>query len=243
MSGILTAYYGGAYATLVLDITGKASPNIPSLLSAAGWVGVAQPVRIVNTGLLNTLVLPSSLAGASLYVFLGAASLTGGVKSGGTAIRTQVPVTIERLGKIYGGGGKGGDGGASWAAYDPPTYTYAYAGAAGGAGGAGQGFDSASALTISDAAAAGPASTNTVTGSDGFGGGAKVTTVEGGVGGSGGAWGVAGSAGGTGGWSGDAPSRSGQDLGYAGGLAGYYIDGNDLVTWVGAGDCRGRVKA
>lgn len=242
MSGILTAFTGGAFATLVLDISNRASPDIPALLSAAGWLGTGQPVRLVNTGNVNTLVIPSSLAGASIYLYNASGARIGGVKNGGTALRTQIAIKVENLGTLSGGGGRGGDGGGSWAAYDPPTYVYAYAGAAGGAGGNGQGFDSASVLTISAATAAGPASTDTCTGSDGFGGGAKFTTVEGGAGGAGGAWGVAGSAGSTGGWSGDAPSRHGEDVGYPGGLAGYYADGNSLITWVANGTRIGRVN-
>lgn len=244
MSGILTAFSGGAFGELVLDISGKASPDIPALLSAAGWIGVAQPVRLLNTGNVNTLVIPSSLGLPDLTVDnASATALIGGVKNGGTALRTQIPIKVRNLGKVYGGGGQGGNGGSAWVSRTvQPGSVFQYASGSAGVGGAGQGFDSATSLTIvaAQTGQAGGSGHLGATGSFGGGTGRGVADAIGGTGGTGGAWGVAGNGGqGDGGYSGDY-DNAGATTAHAGLAAGYYADGYSLIAWIAVGDCRGR---
>lgn len=239
MSGVAAAMMtGGGFGTLVLDISNTASPDIPALLSAAGWIGTAQPVRLENSALVNTLVIPSALSGADIYLLNDTGARIGGVKNGGTALRTQVAIKIENKGTISGGGGRGGNGGGASATWG----TGYFGGVGGSSGGDGEGFANSSTLAIS-AAVAGQPSTNTVVygpwPTDGC-------TVYGGKGGDGGAWG---------GWGGNGnnglvvvdPGSSQPTIstsqGVPGALAGYYIDGNDLVTWIATGTRLGRVKA
>ena len=40
--------------------------DILAMAQAAGWVGTPQKIRIVNNDLVNTLTIPSSLAGADI---------------------------------------------------------------------------------------------------------------------------------------------------------------------------------
>lgn len=244
MSGILMTYSGGGFPTLLLDISNKASPDIPSLLTAAGWKGASQPVKLVNSGNVNTLVIPSSLAGTEIYLLNQATGLIGGVMNSGTALRVQVPIKVENLGKIYGGGGKGGDGGYAWARYSPPTYVDDYASGDAGLGGNGQGFANTSSLTINAAVGGGTGGADSCEGhlaagefpGDPF----PITYVTGGNGGNGGNWGAAGGSGTGGGYSGGSPSAAGTGNPGGGNLAGYYIDGNANVTWVATGDRLGR---
>lgn len=246
MSGILTSYFGGAYSTLVLDISGKASPDIPALLSAAGWIGVAQPVRLLNTGNVNTLVIPSALGLPDLTVDnASATALIGGVKNGGTALRTQIPIRVRNLGKIYAGGGQGGEGQYAFVSRTvQPNNVFEYASGSGGAGGAGQGFDSASTLAVAAAQAgqAGGSGHLAPTGTFGGASGRGVADAYGAAGGAGGAWGAAGSSGGTGaGYSGDYDS-AGTGSARAGLAAGYYADGYSLIDWISVGDRRGGTR-
>jgi len=246
MSGILAAYTLAA-GTFELDLSGKASPNIASLLSAGGWNTSDRVHLIVRPSqLLNTLVIPSMNFPMGVRLIIGAGAVVGGVRGatgpGGTAIRTEVPIEIDNGGAIYGGGGEGGPGGYVYfkrsTGPDADVMFYAY----GGAGGAGQGFDSASVMTVS-ADAYGAGGSTAFARPSGFGGGDAGTTGTGGNGGRGGAWGVGGSRGADAALTGEHSYAEWPSYTHSNGHpAGYYIDGNALVTWINTGTRAGRVK-
>jgi len=147
MSGILASTVGGGIAELVINITSTVNPNIPALVTAAGWLGTMQKIRIVSTGQVNTLDIPAgTLNGADITLDLSSASFIGGTYNGGTALKTRVPIKVRNLGTLAGGGGAGGRGGNAWvqrtfAGSSQSAYGY------GGAPGDGQGFEPGS-LTI-----------------------------------------------------------------------------------------------
>lgn len=238
MSGILTSFGGGGYAPLTLDISSTVNPDVPALLSAAGWLGVAQPIALVNNAKVNTLVIPASLSGATISLRNSAGALIGGVRSGGTALRTQVPISVDNLGEITAGGGDGGNGGNAWVLKTSGPDAGVTMWGLGGGGGAGAGFVSGS-LTVSAATGGAAGSVGTARAS-GFGGDTDAVATGGG-GGFGGAAGESGLPGA------DSTISGGYSSGSAGAasapqVAGYYIDGNALVTWIATGTRKGRVK-
>ena len=88
MSGILAMMTGGAPPDLVLNVTGLVNPNLNALASA--WLGPAQKVRIVNTGNVNTLVIPAAFVpGAEVTLENAAGGLIGGAASGGHALTVR----------------------------------------------------------------------------------------------------------------------------------------------------------
>ena len=220
MSGILGAMFGGS-GVLVLDISNTVSPNIGSLLLAAGW-DAASPVRLeVSPGaLVNTLAVPGISFPAGIYLYVGAGARIGGVRgaagmAGGVAFSTAVPILVENYGVISGGGGGGGTGGTAWVErYGDRAWGN------GGAGGAGQGFINAGSLAISPAGV-------------GSYGTSSTTTATGGAGGAGGNWRQAG-------WSGGAASVSGSydASGVAAASSGRPAGANFTgpITWVIRGD-------
>ena len=235
MSGILGAMFGGS-GVLVLDISNTVSPNIGSLLLAAGW-DAASPVRLeVSPGaLVNTLAVPGISFPAGIYLYVGAGARIGGVRgaagmAGGVAFSTAVPILVENYGVISGGGGGGGGGGTAWVErYGDMVWGI------GGAGGDGQGFINAGSLTIIPAGVGsyGTSSTTTATGGGTWGGGAGYATATGGAGGAGGNWRQAG-------WSGGAASVSGSydASGVAAASSGRPAGANFTgpITWVIRGD-------
>lgn len=246
MSGVMaTVLY--SMPTLVLDISNTASPNIPALLSAAGWVGVSQKVIVVNNDNVNTLVFPASLAGADITLKNSPGKLIGGVKNGGTGLKTQVPIKVDNSGATIAAGGTAGRP-APTASF---SYSQSYANGAGavgygGAGGNGQGFDSAGSLTIVAAQPGSPGTSNSATGLNKINGVPIGTaTAYGGNGGAGGGWGAGGGNSDNSGVitvSGEAPaSRSGEGF-WPGWAAGYAVDGNSLITWINTGTRLGQIK-
>lgn len=241
MSGVTASFArGGSLRLLVLDITNTASPNIPNLLSAAGWRGIRQPVIIENSALVNTLVIPNTLAGANITILNKTGARIGGVISGGTALRTQIPIKVDNHGTISGGGGLGGNGQTAIVSW-PPLGSVPSGGftAPGGSKGSGQGFSSSQTLTISAAQSGGV--TTLISGV--VSGHSAWYDVKGGNGGSGGSWGNSGGPGGVA----SATVGGGATVSYtsagSGGLAGYHTDGNSLVTWINTGTRLGRVRA
>ncbi len=221
--------------TLIIDLSGLATPNISSILTSAGWLGTFQPVKFIATSNVNTVDIPGSIDGTDLYFLIGGSVVIGGLKNGGTALKTRAHIKIENLGSINGGGGRGGDGGGAFAAYDPPTYVSNSFTATGGNGGDGQGFASSGSMTIVSAQAGTSGTSGAAYGSDGFGGGTLVTNVLGGNGGGGGNWGQNGGNGGGGSVYGDTPSRSAKYAPGITGTSGLAVDGNSYITWVANG--------
>lgn len=243
MSGILAMMTGGAPTELVLDISNTAQPNIPALAQAAGWVGTSQKIKIVNNALVNTLSIPSSLAGADITLVNAAGALIGGDVYGSTALTLRIPVKIQNLGSITGAGGGGGSGATAWISRTYSGNTQSATGSGGG-GRTGQGFVNSASLTInSDIYAVYQGTTGTLgaTGSFGGGGGRGTASATGGNGGTGGSWGQAGSAGSAGSISGDYDTGSVGTPG-AGIPPGYYIDGASFATWLATGTRLGLSK-
>ena len=250
MSGIVAATLHAPLPVHVLDISNTVNPDVAGLLSAGGWFGKQQPVRIINTALVNTLEIPASLDGADLTLVNQAGGLIGGTVSGGTAIKTRASIKIDNAGSINGGGGAGGTGGTTNVQFQSPTYIPATGWGYGGNGGSGKGF-AVGDLQIYEASA-GAAGTSTgviyghlASGGD-FGGGGSWAQAYGGSGGYGGDWGQQGYNGGaasTSGAGGYVYVSGGPTPGGIGTQGGYYIDGNSFVTWVNVGTRLGRVLA
>lgn len=235
MSGILAATVGGGIAELVINITNTANPNIPALVTAAGWLGTMQKIRIVSTGQVNTLDIPAgTLSGADITLDLTSASFIGGTYNGGTALKTRVNIKVRNLGTLAGGGGAGGNGGLAWlqrVANGHQQSLECY----GGTGGRGQGF-AAGSLTVLSAQSGGPGEYKklSATGSFGGGGGRGIAELWAGTGGTGGGWGGGGGGSGFATVSGDFDSWGGGGT-YPGSAAGKAVDGNTFITWISTG--------
>lgn len=252
MSGILTAFSGGAFTELVINITNTVRPDIVALVNAAGWLGPVQPIRIVSTGLVNTLDIPAgALSGSDITLDLSSASFIGGTYNGGTAaLKTRVPIKVSNLGTLAGGGGAGGYGATAWVRFSAPDFVPASGWGYYGAPGRGQGFAADSLQVLP--ATSGEAGTNSGTvygyqagGGGGFGGGVANAQAQGGTGGAGGNWGQNGNTGGgssttSTGTAGKSYEHAEYPYGADGQSAGYYIDGNSYVTWLATGTRLGR---
>ena len=247
MSGIVAATLHAPLPVHVLDISNTVKPDIAALLSAGGWFGKQQKLRIVNSALVNTLEIPASLDGADITLVNASAGLIGGVRNAGTAIKTRAHIKIDNAGSINGGGGGGGGGGYTNVQFQAPTYIPAVGWGYGGAGGYGQGFGESNLTIYARSYGAAGTSTGVIYGTrygGSFGGGGEWAQAYGGEGGTGGYWGQAGDNGGYSSTSGVGGYVSGgAGSGYAGQLAGYYIDGNDFVTWINTGTRIGRALA
>lgn len=255
MSGILASFSrGGTLPELLLNITNTASPDIPTLLANAGWKGVRQPVRLLNTALVNTLVIPSTLAGADITIENRSGAQIGGLLNGGTALRTLIPIKVDNLGSIWGGGGKGGSGRIARFEFTAPVWKQDLKYATGGEGGDGAGFRSPIGLDIPSAA---PGKNGTSIDIVGYKAGSfnpftGVYIAQSGRGGNGGVIGQKGDDGfnnSSGDFQGfmknNAFDSAAANANWArpGEPAGYYINGNNLVTWINTGTRLGRVKA
>lgn len=246
MSGILaTVGRGSQFIDLVLDISNTERPDIPALAQAGGWVGTAQKIRIVNNALVNTLTIPSSLAGADITLVNAAGARIGGsIQERSTALTLRAATKIENLGTISGHGGYGGTGATAWISRVYSGATQSVAGSGGG-GGAGQGFSYG--INIPDPYYGSPGYSGTTgtlgaTGGFGGGGGSRGTaSATGGNGGTGGSWGQAGSPGGVGSISGDYDTGSVGTPG-TGNPPGHYIDGASFATWLATGTRLGLSK-
>lgn len=241
MSGVVAAcLMGSSQWVLTLDISNTVNPNIPALLSAAGWAGNAQAVRLVNNGLVNTLNIPSSLGGADLTLVNASGKLIGGVANGGTALTVRAAVKIDNQGTLAGGGGKGERGGDAWVSRTTPGGAFQYTAGAGDTAGDGQGFAPGSLTILSATAASGRSSGHlSPTGAFGGGSGRGAADAYGGRGGAGGAWGQPGirdpsGVQGYGFVSGDY-DNSGAGGNFGSSPAGKYIDGASYVTWINTG--------
>ena len=247
MSGIVAATLHAPLPVHVLDISNTVKPDIVALLSAGGWFGKQQKLRIVNSALVNTLEIPASLDGADITLVNASAGLIGGVRNAGTAIKTRAHIKIDNAGRINGGGGGGGPGGTTNVQFRGPTYIPAVGWGYGGAGGDGQGFDDSTLTIYARRPGAAGTSSGVIQGiraGGSFGGGSEWAQAYGGEGGTGGDWGQAGGTGGSASTSGVGGYTSGGATpGNAGQLAGYYIDGNNFVTWINTGTRIGRVFA
>lgn len=239
MSGILAMMTGGALSDLVLDISNTVKPDIFAMAQAAGWVGTAQKIRIVNNALVNTLSIPSSLAGADITLVNAAGARIGGsITTRSSALTLRTATKIQNLGVISGFGGNGGGGGAAWISRVVNGVSQSATGYGGGRGG-GQGFGDG--LDILNSSGGSPGTTGTLgaTGSFGGGSGRGTASATGGWGGDGGSWGVRGGDGSVGSISGDYDTGSTGNPG-AGGSPGPYIDGASYATWLATGTRLGR---
>lgn len=240
MSGILAMMTGGALADLVLDISNTVKPDILAMAQAAGWVGTPQKIRIVNNALVNTLTIPSSLAGADITLVNAAGARIGGsITTRSSALTLRTATKIQNLGVISGFGGRGGGGGAAWISRVVNGVSQSATGFGGGVGG-GQGFGDG--LDILNSSGGSPGTTGTLGATGSFGGGSGgrgSASATGGYGGGGGSWGVPGGDGGGGSISGDYDTGSVGTPG-GGGLSGCYIDGASYATWLATGTRLGR---
>ena len=252
MSGILAAILGGGVNTFALNITSMVKPDIETLAYAQGWLGLVQPLRIVSTGLVNTLSIPASMDGGDILLDFTADSFIGGTAYlAGTALKTRAHIKVKNAGTLAAGGGRGGNGAGSNAQFRSPDYIPATSWGYGGSGGAGQGFANDS-LTIypAQSGAAGTSSGRVYGYSAGGGpvggGGTPWAQAYGGNGGNGGAWGDAGSRGGASSVTKSTipPGASYADYTEAWGetsLAGLAVDGNSYITWIMTGTRLGNI--
>ena len=243
MSGILAMMAGGAPPDLVLDISNTERPDIPALAQAAGWVGTAQKIRIVNNALVNTLSIPSSMAGADITLVNAAGARIGGsIITRSSALTLRAATKIQNLGIISGHGGTGGVGATAWISRVANGVSQSASGS-GGAPNGGQGFTYGTTVSNNVAGFAGTTGTLGPTGSFGGGGsaGRGSASATGGDGGSGGAWGQPGYSGSVGSISGDYDTGSVGTPG-AGNPPGYYIDGASFATWLATGTRLGLSK-
>lgn len=241
MSGILAMMTGGAPPELVLEISNTAKPDILALVQAAGWVGTSQKIRLVNTGLVNTLTIPSSLVGADITLVNAAGARIGGSTwARSTALTLRVATKIQNLGIISGHGGQGGTGATAWISRDAFGATQTATGSGGGPG-SGQGFDHGLTLINYTYGSSGTTGTLGATGSFGGTAGRGTASATGGGGGDGGSWGQAGSPGGAGSISGDYDTGS-TGTPSDGVQPGYYIDGASFATWLATGTRLGLSK-
>lgn len=242
MSGILASTVGGGISDLVINITNTVNPNIPALVTAAGWLGTMQKIRIVSTGQVNTLDIPASLDGADITLDFTSASFVGGTYNSGTALKTRAHIKVINAGTIAGGGGAGGRGGNAWVQRSIFGGGSESANGYGGSPGDGQGFVPGSitvrAATVGQAGTEGTLPARSVPGTPTRGS----AIATGGDGGDGGGWGSPGqlSPSRDGGVGGDYDTY-GVTAGSGSGLAGLYIDGNSYVTWLLTGTRLGRV--
>lgn len=233
MSGIL-AMMTGASPDLVLDISNTERPDILALAQAAGWLGTAQKIRIVNNSLVNTLSIPASLAGADITLVNAAGARIGGSTiHASTALTLRAATKIENLGIISGHGGAGGNGATAWISRVVNGATQAASGSGGG-GSRGRGFTYGTAIATSLSGDAGTTGTLDSSGFGGGGGSRGSASATGGSGGTGGDWGQVGLSGDVGSISGDYDTGS---VGTPGGgqAPGYYIDGASYATWLATG--------
>lgn len=270
MTGIMTSTFGGgSIQPLVLTLNNVASPNIPNLLAAAGWAGNVQPVIIEVTGPVNTLRIPASLTGwdATLHINKSA-SITGvagsgGSPQGGVALSVSAPLKIDNEGSINGGGGRGGNGVASYAQFHPPMFASLTVTSLGGTGYPGSGYATSNSMTGSPApgGSAGLVTRyGTYTGPT-FGGpydpGPCGVTVLGGNGGQGGGYGQGGGNGGMpgppsfpgSGWSDPNVSKDNITFSWSsqtplgGGSGGNSVTGNRFITWIRTGTRNGPISS
>lgn len=227
-------YTANRVRLFVLNISATvAKPHMRNLAIAAGWDARSPVLVNITAPYINQIVLEAAQTFPGGLTLAISASTTVAGKRMATAIYTRIPVTIDNLGKIAGGGSWGGSGGAAEATFGG-TRQYVY----GGQGGMGAGFNSDTDLVISPAQAGSSGGYSSDFPS--FGGGAPAW-VQGGEGGSGGplggvgGWGTRGSYGGPSGTTGILYSE------YGPGAPGNYIDGNSYVTWKNTGTRLGGV--
>lgn len=209
------------------------SPDIRALALAAGWDGAGQIECVINAGVdvaaLSITTLPHDL----LHVINN--GRIGGVVNGGTGLYARSRMKLTNAGTIFGGGGRGGEGGRSWVKYrfdDEIFWTTP------GQGGSGAGFSASGPVVFANQQGGDYGSYWEYSGA--VAGGETAPWARGGTGGTGGGIGAQG-------LSGQAATYGGsyQDVGigapYPGAPAGYYVDGNSFVTWLATGTRLGGV--
>lgn len=224
--------------------TSTADPDIPSLATAAGWNGTSRLLVSITAPYINTLYLRSAWSfPRGIEITISAGTLVGGVRlessgggqRGGTAFKTEIPVTVNNLGTIAGAGGSGGSG--QWMYVDyKGVADRVYGG--GGAAGKGQGFSSSSATSPS-AATNGTAGVKVEYQGSLFGGDTR-PWAQNGNGGNGAGWGSNGTTGSAGSVGGTYVSGGALET-YTAGLAGYSVEGNSNVSWINVGTRQGSV--
>lgn len=238
----LSDFYGKANEFTLTISSAVASPNLYNLAVSAGWNKTSKLVVKINAT-VNTLRLESSMSFPNgIRLDIASGIRVGGVANGGTAIYTRIPVEINNLGIISGGGGAGGIGSCIFVMQTGQTE------ASGGrilsdrgVGGNGQGFSSTVSTAIASAASGTAAAKKSYTG-DVIGGSTPAWCI-GGTGGTGGGWGANGGNGQTNhSYGGDYSSWGLVYTGSTGGTAGKYVDGNSYVTWIATGTLLGSVS-
>ncbi|MCX7509550.1 hypothetical protein [Delftia tsuruhatensis] len=220
---------------VVIEFSGLTiNPDLYSLAYAKGYRGTGPViVRVLAGADLGALVIPNSFPDSAVYIVNnGRIGGLGGSRNsrGGTGIYTRRKITITNNGTIFGGGGGGGDGGdARICAYSSCSI------GRGGGGGVGGGYVLVSSVYQyqQTGGAGNQGSRDSVSG---------VNSATGGSGGNGGSIGLAGQSGSSGSTSGT--SEPGYPTYFpvsSGGPSGYYVDGNDYVTWLVTGTRLGNV--
>ena len=95
-----------------------ANPDIRALASVAGWGGTSRLIVTISAPLINTLRTGATPFPGGLRVNISASTRVGGVVNSGDALTAQVPVEINNLGILSGGGGRGGTGQQPWVQYN-----------------------------------------------------------------------------------------------------------------------------
>ena len=242
-------FYGKSNEFIFNMNTSLANPNIRQLAINAGWNQSAKLIVNINAD-INTINLTAGLSfpgGIRLNILAG--RRVGGVcgnynyqvprVDGGPAIFTRVPVEINNLGTLSGGGGRGGRGSSNYVQQSGVSGSAGRTISKQGLGGDGQGYLTPTGTTVF-ARTDGYYPPRATYSGDVIGG--TASWVIGGKGNFGGNWGEAGFPGLSDAEYGGAYSNSGVSIpAEAGGLAGAYVDGNAYVTWVATGTRLGRV--
>jgi len=223
------------------------SANIPAMITGDLK---GSTVTLTNNGIIAG---KAGIGGAGGSVNGTTASVGYNGENGGTAFYASSPVSVINNGEISGGGGGGAGAGGSFLSKTESagmgSSIIINTGAGGGGGGGGQGYGSAAGGSGGSSAAsggninqnapgaAGSAGSISAPGSAGAGGTATGNniTVTAGNGGLGGALGMDGTTATTG--NGGVNGASG-----IAGAAGFFVEGNNQITWDLKGTCKGRVS-
>lgn len=214
----------------ILNVTANvANPNLRQMAIDTGWNATSKVKVNITAPLVNTINLPAGTSfPGGIELVISAGTRVGGVYNSGNAINVGIPVVIDNLGIISGGGGVGGGGQGVYVTPYPPGNEGQYF-VNGGSGGLGQGFGGPSSLSIT-----GPYGGNA--GPEIYGPNKAFGT--GGNGGTGGGWGQSGYSGGWGNYSAGGEWYPAT----AGAPPGKYVNGNSFVTWKGTGTRLGLVS-
>lgn len=223
---------GPVYITIAASVR---SPDIRALAISAGWQSYEAIYCTINAGVdVSSLVIQNL---PDYLLTLQVRGRVGGTFNGGTGLVALSKFNLDNAGgTIFGGGGRGGQGG-SITIFRGTGYT---ATGSGGAGGRGSGFDGSQPPAMLGVMSGDPGTNNAVGGP--VIGGTAEARAYGGAGGVGGAIGVQGGTGAVGTYTGTVAQEPFYTTPPAGDLAGYAIDGWANVNVLAAGSILGRTR-